>query len=423
MRTEWKIALATALLASVGCSLTIEPESVKPPASQSPGIQLSRASVSFVAPDTGPNPGAELVTVSNSGGGTLAAPTATISYVTAAQQGWLAASVSGTAAPYTIHLTATVGARPSGTYLANVSVASTGVASQTVAVTFTISSTTQPTMLLTPGSLSFDAVVGGVAPASKSVSVDNVGSGTLALPTVTGVPAWLTATPGGATAPFTIQVAASPAGLAAGTYTADVAVASTGASNSGITLHVTLTVAPATQPLIALTPPGPFTFSAFRGGTNPPAQTLTVSNVGTGSLTTPVLTAVYVPAGTAWLGSTVAPAGGGSFLVTLLPSLGSGATALPVGTYTATVQVAGGASNSPQFTVTLQVTAAAPALCIQSVGRKVCGGTFAAGGGDSLSSSTRAVRKSALEVGGAQLLQSPSRHAARSVVSPGATQP
>ena len=90
-----------------------------------PTILLSTLTANFGTTQGGPNPAAQMISVNNSGGGTLNGLSASVSYTTGS--GWLSASLNTTTAPSTLTLSATTGSLASGTYTARVSVAS-GVA-------------------------------------------------------------------------------------------------------------------------------------------------------------------------------------------------------------------------------------------------------------------------------------------------------
>jgi hypothetical protein len=107
--------------------------------STTPTISLSPTSLSFSATAGGSNPASQNVTVSNSGGGTLASPTTTISY--GSGSGWLTVTTQGSSAPFTLLTQPATGSLAAGTYTATVSVASSGASNtpQTYSVTFTVS--------------------------------------------------------------------------------------------------------------------------------------------------------------------------------------------------------------------------------------------------------------------------------------------
>jgi hypothetical protein len=214
--------------------------------SGSPTISLSPTSLSFSATQGGGNPSAKNVTVSNSGGGTLASPTTQINY--SQGSGWLSVNCTGSSAPYTCSTQPTTGSLAAGTYNATVQVSCTGATNtpQSYTVAFTVNPVSSPTISLSPTSLSFSATVGGGNPSSQNVTVSNSGGGTLATPTTAIVyhsgTGWLSVQVQGSQAPFTLVTQPTTGSLAAGTYTATVNVSSTGATNSPQPYTVTFTV-------------------------------------------------------------------------------------------------------------------------------------------------------------------------------------
>jgi uncharacterized protein (TIGR03437 family) len=140
-----------------------------------------------------------------------------------------------------------------------------------------IQSSPSPLIGLSPSSLTFSAAAGGTNPASQTVSISNLGSGTLpwtATANTTSGGNWLNVSPTSGTNGGTMTVSASITGLVAGTYNGSIPAAATGASNSPQTIAVTLMVGPAPGPsvLASLSPS-----SATAGGA---AFTLTVSGTG-----------------------------------------------------------------------------------------------------------------------------------------------
>ncbi len=100
---------------------------------------------------------------------------------------------------------------------------------------------TQPTIGVSPGSLSFTATVGGANPANQSISITNTGGGTLNW-SATDDATWLSVSPASGTAPSTLTASVNIAGLAAGTYNGNITISATGATNTPVTVPVTLTV-------------------------------------------------------------------------------------------------------------------------------------------------------------------------------------
>lgn len=225
-----------------------------------PVIGLAPTSVTFTAPAGGANPADQTVDVSNSGGGSLTGLAAgTISYGAGAS-GWLTATLNATTAPATLTLHAVTGSLAQGSYTATVPVTS-GAASnspQNVSVTFTVA---QPpaVIALSSATVSVNDTVGTLSPNNVVLNVTNGGGGTLsglAVGTITygaGASGWLTASLGSGTAPTTLTLQFSNAGLAAGTYAATVPVTSGAANNSPQNVAVTIVMAPSPLASIAIT--------------------------------------------------------------------------------------------------------------------------------------------------------------------------
>lgn len=177
------------------------------------------------------------------------------------------------------------------------------------------------------------ATVGSTTPDSATITFSNNGGGTLAGLTVQGPvygaggSGWLTT----ALQDTTLWLVATAENLGVGTYTAELDVLVTGASNSPRGVMVTFFVGE--SELIALSQDS-LTFTATAGGAIPPAQSLTISNGGDGVLRELAQALVY-PAGgeqdwlTAALSSTTAP-------TTLLVQP---QRVLPAGIHTATLRV------------------------------------------------------------------------------------
>jgi uncharacterized protein (TIGR03437 family) len=214
---------------------------------------------------------------------------------------------------------------------------------------------------VSPVSLQFAYTTGGTAPPAQSIQITNSGSGTLAW-TATASASWFTVSPASGTAPSTLSVSVSPAALSAGTYTGSVQISSSGASNTPLSMPVTLTVTQA-LPSLAVAPQA-LTFDYAVGGTAPAAQTVSITNTGAGTLSwTASASSNY------WLA--VSPGSGsvssgtpGALSVSINPAN------LAAGTYTAAAQIAAaGVTGSPaSVAITLVVTGTQPAPAITAVG-------------------------------------------------------
>jgi N-acetylneuraminic acid mutarotase len=114
-----------------------------------------------------------------------------------------------------------------------------------------------PTIVLSSTSQEFNAVEGGPNPDPQTVEVTNGGGGTLDglsqnITYIVGSPSdpvdWLTAALSATAAPSTLTLTVATAGLAAGTYRANVFVSSDAASNSAQPVSVVFNVTPQTIP-------------------------------------------------------------------------------------------------------------------------------------------------------------------------------
>jgi hypothetical protein len=126
----------------------------------------------------------------------------------------------------------------------------------------TTGGTTDPTISVSPASLSFTATAGGANPANQSLSITNSGGGTLNW-TASSNQTWLSVSPTSGTAPSTATVSVNITGLAAGTYNGAITISATGATNTPVTVPVTLTVNPVVSCTQLITNGG------FESGTSP----------------------------------------------------------------------------------------------------------------------------------------------------------
>jgi uncharacterized protein (TIGR03437 family) len=211
------------------------------------------------------------------------------------------------------------------------------------------------TIAAAPANLQFAYMTGGTAPAAQTIQITNSASGTLAW-TAAASAAWLSVSPASGTAPSTLTVSVSTAGLTAGTYTGNIQIASTGASNTPLSVGVTLTVTQV-PPALSVAPPA-LTFNYTVGSAVPPAQSVSITNSGAGDLSWTASTSDY------WIA--VSPASG-SAPGTLSVSINPGN--LAAGTYTSAVQItAAGATGSPaSIMITLVVQGTQPVGNITAV--------------------------------------------------------
>lgn len=152
-----------------------------------------------------------------------------------------------------------------------------------------------------------------------------------------------------------LAVSVSPTGLAAGTQTGMISITASGATNSAQNISVSFTVTTAPTPTIGLSSTN-LSFTGVQAGTSPAAQTVTINNSGSDTLT-------WTASGSAsWLSisptSGSVPAGSSNTL-----SVSVSTTGLTAGTVSTPIIIsAAGATNTPQvITASLTVTAQ-PAL-------------------------------------------------------------
>jgi hypothetical protein len=235
-----------------------------------PRIALSQRSLHFQTVRGSTTQLTQTVTVTNSGGGTLGALSCS-SPVT-----WLTCSVNGT--------TLTFAANPSGLTAsplpAIVNVSAVGGANnpQTVSVTMALE---QPSLAVTPATVTFTGAIGSVdvTPASATVQITNAGAGSFVnLGNIVCSP------PSGpvrcAVVGSQLELTLDPDDLEPGVHTYAVAVGAQH-SNTGATVAVTVNVTPGPQIALAQ---NNVHFTAVRGSTAPISQSISVLNVGGGTL-------------------------------------------------------------------------------------------------------------------------------------------
>jgi glucose/arabinose dehydrogenase len=221
-----------------------------------PVLAVSPASLPFSATAGGSNPASKTLTVSNTGGGAL-------SFTASDDAPWLTLTPASGSAPADLTAAVNVSGLSAGTYTATVTVTAAGVSGspKTIPVTLTVSPPQPPALSVSPASLSFSAIEGAAAPPAQNLAVSNTGGGSLSF-TTSDDSSWLAATPASGTAPATVSVAVTTAGLTRGTYTGSVRIAAAGATGSPVDVPVTLVVAPPATGLV-----GAWAFNEASGAT------------------------------------------------------------------------------------------------------------------------------------------------------------
>ena len=245
-----------------------------------------------------------------------------------------------------------------------VGIAQIGVTTASGSDAINIMTAPAPSIAAAPFSLQFVYTAGGTIPTSQSIQVTNSGGGTLNWSAATTA-SWLSVTSASGTAPSALSVLVSPVGLGIGSYTGDVQISAVGASNSPVSIKVSLTVAPAAAVLAVSSQT--LTFNYTVGGALPVAQTVSITNGGGGTLSW------TASSNATWLG--LSPASGTAPSV-LSVSVNPGT--LAAGRYAGTIQIAaGGATYSPQ-TISVSLRVAAPST-LPTIGSVVNGASFQPG--------------------------------------------
>jgi len=346
-----------------------------PPPPTAPIIGASPLNINFSTTQGLPNPGGQVVTITNNGGSPLDWHTSVNSLASI----WLGVSpTGGVIAPnqtgQVTVLVNTSGLTPN-TYVGQVVLNGTDTNGATASgspQTITVNLVVLPPCTLaqpSSSSLTFNAVQGGLNPTSQSVMI--TASGNCAWPlnwhaSITNPPPWLSLTP--STGSFAssgqsanITVATNIAGLTPNTYSAQVSITATDSSGTAAQgspqmFSVTLTVL---QPCSLLVSASGLSFTVQQGQSAQP-QNLTLSETGT--CNRPVSWTVAGDAGSsAWLGlsptSGSDSGGGGTVSVSVNPA------SLQAGTYAGYITVSAIDSNGATvqgsgqtITVTLTVT-------------------------------------------------------------------
>jgi len=310
---------------------------------RTPPIGHSPAAFSFTATQGGSNPPNQSLSIWNTGDGTL-------NWIVNDNATWLSLYPIKGIDRGTVRVSVDISGLTAGTYNALIVIKAINAAIRPVNIPVTLTVNPPPTIGYSPTSFSFTATQGGSNPPNQSLSISNTGGGTLSW-SVSDDVTWLTLNPISGTDSGTVTLSANIAGITAGTYNALITITAAGATNSPVSIPVTLTVNPP-PPTIGYNPTS-FNFSATQGGSNPPDQTLSISNTGSGTLNW----SVSVDA--TWL--SLNPTNGtNSGTVTLSVNIAG----LPEGTYNATITVtAAGATNSP-VSIPVTLTVNAPSIMI-----------------------------------------------------------
>ena len=285
---------------------------------------------------------------------------------------WFTISLtSGTATPDNpSQVTATVDAAQlpgPGTYQAEIAVTS----NPTVIVPVTVVVRSPgPRLSVSQNAVLFQSVSSGPFTISETVTITNEGDGTLDW-SLSGLPTWLTAsTESGSVvsgpAGEDVVLTADPSSFGSGINTALLTVSAPAASNNPQVVTAVLLTVPGATPATAEVSPNALVFVAEVGQPLPPKRTVSVSNVGGGTLAFNFSATITSPPGGNWL--TLAGQGGAApAQVTVLVN----PSGLPLGVYEATLIGTFGGGARSEVQVVLFVVA--PGTTLRALARGLPG--------------------------------------------------
>jgi hypothetical protein len=206
----------------------------------------------------------------------------------------------------------------------------------------------KPAIGVSSSSFSFSAQQGAVSQTVQTLTVTNIGGGTLRWNAAATAP-WLILGPASGKNTGTIALTAAAGSLAIGTYNTTIILSA--AHATAVTIPISLTVEAAPVPPIIRTSPSTLSFTAAQGDSNPSSQVISISNTGGGFLTWSASENV------SWLGiSPTSGAGNGSVTVTTI------AGSLPTGIYNASVTIS--ATNAAPVAIPISLTVTAPSITV-----------------------------------------------------------
>ncbi len=263
---------------------------------------------------------------------------------------WLQASATASTTPGVVAVRINPAGLAAGSYNGSVAIAAQGLATLTVPVSLTVSSS--PFLQLDQPSLSLAAVRTGAAVTQSIALTPSTG----ALPFTVNVSTasggnWLIVTPLNGAAPGNLDVSANPSGLPPGLYSGTIQLSVPGAANPTINIPVTFTVTD--FPVVSVNQRS-LTATVSIDPTRPAAiQELTPIQVSATTSGTTFTVSTTTQNGGAWLAAGPASGATNGTITAVVDTTG-----LASGTYRGAIQV-NGAGNSVVVPVTLTVTSSA----------------------------------------------------------------
>ncbi len=315
------------------------------PALALPVVTVGAPSVVFTYTTGQAIPAAQNVAVTSDTPTTIGGTTT--NYIVGGNPGWLSVFPPGPQnTPATLSFSVTPNALPAGSYIAQVSVTTTGPVDPSSSLVITVfltvgggaSGPPVQTVTATPSAFTFTWVSGDPLPAAQAVAIKVSDDATFNITRTTdSLTQWLSVSPTSGTSPGTISITANPTGLPSGTYNGTVTV---------------------TAPFSVVQIPVQLIVSGLGLSVNPTALTMNVpQNYG---LSAPQFVRVTSTGGLPFQTSTVSD---GNWLQVDIPSGTTPATVqvrantsgLQQGTYTGTLTVRSGSLTSTDIAVNLTV--------------------------------------------------------------------
>ena len=235
----------------------------------SPGISLSPGALTFNYQIGSGAPSSTSLSISSCG--------APLDFkMSAPQVSWLSIdNMSGTT-PASANISVNPGNLSKGTYQTTITISSAAAGStQNIPVTLIVRDS--PALIVSPGALNFYYEQGFVAPGPQTFTVSGGNTSFTASATTAFGGKWLFINNVGGTTPSTLGVTVQPTTLAPGTYIGTILISSAGASNSPVSIPVTLTVSKAGHLSAS---PASLSFETQVGSPISQGQTITVSSTG-----------------------------------------------------------------------------------------------------------------------------------------------
>ncbi len=239
-------------------------------AAQAPALEVTPLSLTFDATVGGGDPASQSFDIANVGYGDMA-------WTATENAGWFSlSSTSGSAPPTaTIDVSVSIAGLTADTYEDTILVEAPGATNSPQEVIITLNLTESPSLSVTPASLLFEGIEGGVNNDVQNIYIENTGGGELNW-SATYDESWLSVNPVSGTGPAVLDVEVDLTGLSAGTYIETVEIAATGADNSPQYVEVTLEVAEAPEIVLDQT-----LFNFSMTSQNPPgSDALNITNSG-----------------------------------------------------------------------------------------------------------------------------------------------